>query len=98
MTVFNLIYEHKLPFSSKLLRALNELVEVGRALAPVATCPPPRPPWAPRWTGLQKLPSLLSPRPLRLQYVWDRMLGGFKHKNFRTREGTCLCLVATLNA
>ncbi|KAF3824543.1 hypothetical protein GH733_008828 [Mirounga leonina] len=31
-------------------------------------------------------------------YVWDRMLGGFKHKNFRTREGTCLCLVATLNA
>nr|XP_030696240.1 CLIP-associating protein 1 isoform X6 [Globicephala melas] len=26
------------------------------------------------------------------------MLGGFKHKNFRTREGTCLCLVATLNA
>ncbi|XP_051694597.1 CLIP-associating protein 1 isoform X34 [Oryctolagus cuniculus] len=32
------------------------------------------------------------------QYVWDRMLGGFKHKNFRTREGICLCLVATLNA
>ncbi|KAM5327412.1 CLIP-associating protein 1 isoform 5-T7 [Glossophaga mutica] len=32
------------------------------------------------------------------QYVWDRMLGGFKHKNFRTREGTCICLVATLNA
>lgn len=32
------------------------------------------------------------------QYVWDRMLGGFKHKNFRTREGTCLCLVATLNS
>ncbi|XP_045682106.1 CLIP-associating protein 1 isoform X20 [Phyllostomus hastatus] len=31
------------------------------------------------------------------QYVWDRMLGGFKHKNFRTREGTCVCLVATLN-
>ncbi|XP_032967488.1 CLIP-associating protein 1 isoform X3 [Rhinolophus ferrumequinum] len=32
------------------------------------------------------------------QYVWDRMLGGFKHKNFRTREGTCVCLIATLNA
>nr|XP_020750447.1 CLIP-associating protein 1 isoform X7 [Odocoileus virginianus texanus] len=32
------------------------------------------------------------------QYVWDRMLGGFKHKNFRTREGTCLCLMATLNS
>ncbi|KFV08492.1 CLIP-associating protein 1, partial [Tauraco erythrolophus] len=31
------------------------------------------------------------------QYVWDRMLGGFKHKNFRTREGICLCLIATLN-
>lgn len=32
-----------------------------------------------------------------LQYVWDRMLGGFKHKNNRTREGVCLCLIATLN-
>ncbi|XP_040214205.1 CLIP-associating protein 1 isoform X16 [Rana temporaria] len=31
------------------------------------------------------------------QYVWDRMLGGFKHKNFRTREGVCLVLIATLN-
>ncbi|XP_071063093.1 CLIP-associating protein 1a isoform X4 [Pseudochaenichthys georgianus] len=31
------------------------------------------------------------------QYVWDRMLGGFKHKNNRTREGVCLCLVATLS-
>ncbi|KAM9802804.1 CLIP-associating protein 1a isoform 29-T30 [Syngnathus typhle] len=30
------------------------------------------------------------------QYVWDRMLGGFKHKNNRTREGVCLCLIATL--
>ncbi|XP_075465949.1 CLIP-associating protein 1-A isoform X28 [Ascaphus truei] len=32
------------------------------------------------------------------QYVWDRMLGGFKHKNFRTREGVCFCLIATLKA
>ncbi|XP_048341877.1 CLIP-associating protein 1 isoform X7 [Sphaerodactylus townsendi] len=32
------------------------------------------------------------------QYVWDRIAGGFKHKNFRTREGICLCLIATLNA
>ncbi|XP_041925830.1 CLIP-associating protein 1a isoform X25 [Alosa sapidissima] len=32
------------------------------------------------------------------QYVWDRMLGGFKHKNNRTREGVCLCLIGTLNA
>ncbi|XP_034741484.1 CLIP-associating protein 1a isoform X29 [Etheostoma cragini] len=31
------------------------------------------------------------------QYVWDRMLGGFKHKNNRTREGVCLCLIATLS-
>ncbi|XP_078408696.1 CLIP-associating protein 1a isoform X1 [Cetorhinus maximus] len=31
------------------------------------------------------------------QYVWERMLGGFKHKNFRTREGICLCLISTLN-
>uniref|UniRef100_A0A3Q3J8E1 TOG domain-containing protein n=1 Tax=Monopterus albus TaxID=43700 RepID=A0A3Q3J8E1_MONAL len=31
------------------------------------------------------------------QYIWDRMLGGFKHKNNRTREGVCLCLIATLN-
>ncbi|XP_072326405.1 CLIP-associating protein 1a isoform X5 [Scyliorhinus torazame] len=32
------------------------------------------------------------------QYVWERMLGGFKHKNFRTREGICLCLISTLNS
>uniref|UniRef100_A0A8C7NCY1 Cytoplasmic linker associated protein 1 n=1 Tax=Oncorhynchus kisutch TaxID=8019 RepID=A0A8C7NCY1_ONCKI len=31
------------------------------------------------------------------QYVWDRMLGGFKHKNNRTRESVCICLIATLN-
>ncbi|KAM4558873.1 CLIP-associating protein 1a isoform 1-T1 [Odontesthes bonariensis] len=31
------------------------------------------------------------------QYVWDRMLGGFKHKNNRTREGVCLCLISTLS-
>ncbi|XP_076579378.1 CLIP-associating protein 1-B-like isoform X16 [Chaetodon auriga] len=31
------------------------------------------------------------------QYVWERMMGGFKHKNNRTREGLCLCLVSTLN-
>ncbi|XP_077473781.1 CLIP-associating protein 1a isoform X14 [Stigmatopora argus] len=31
------------------------------------------------------------------QYLWDRMLGGFKHKNNRTREGVCVCLIATLN-
>ncbi|KAB5558808.1 hypothetical protein PHYPO_G00021450 [Pangasianodon hypophthalmus] len=31
------------------------------------------------------------------QYVWDRMLGGFKHKNNRTREAVCFCLISTLN-
>uniref|UniRef100_A0A8C7XK64 Cytoplasmic linker associated protein 1 n=1 Tax=Oryzias sinensis TaxID=183150 RepID=A0A8C7XK64_9TELE len=31
------------------------------------------------------------------QYVWERMIGGFKHKNNRTREGLCLCLISTLN-
>ncbi|XP_017158399.1 CLIP-associating protein 1-B-like isoform X9 [Poecilia reticulata] len=31
------------------------------------------------------------------QYVWERMMGGFKHKNTRTREGLCLCLISTLN-
>ncbi|XP_073677463.1 CLIP-associating protein 2 isoform X2 [Garra rufa] len=31
-------------------------------------------------------------------YVWERLFPGFKHKNFRSREGLCLCLVATLNA
>ncbi|XP_033492724.2 CLIP-associating protein 2 isoform X15 [Epinephelus lanceolatus] len=29
-------------------------------------------------------------------YVWERLLPGFKHKNFRSREGICLCLSATL--
>uniref|UniRef100_A0A672PXU0 Cytoplasmic linker associated protein 1 n=1 Tax=Sinocyclocheilus grahami TaxID=75366 RepID=A0A672PXU0_SINGR len=32
------------------------------------------------------------------QYVWDRMLAGFRHKNNRTREAVCFCLIATLNA
>ncbi|XP_047211075.1 CLIP-associating protein 1-B-like isoform X9 [Girardinichthys multiradiatus] len=31
------------------------------------------------------------------QYVWERMMGGFKHKNIRTREELCLCLISTLN-
>ncbi|KAF4100438.1 hypothetical protein G5714_018634 [Onychostoma macrolepis] len=31
-------------------------------------------------------------------YVWERLFPAFKHKNFRCREGLCLCLVATLNA
>uniref|UniRef100_A0A672PVA7 Cytoplasmic linker associated protein 1 n=1 Tax=Sinocyclocheilus grahami TaxID=75366 RepID=A0A672PVA7_SINGR len=31
------------------------------------------------------------------QYVWDRMLAGFRHKNSRTREAVCFCLISTLN-
>ncbi|XP_067888349.1 CLIP-associating protein 2 isoform X4 [Heterodontus francisci] len=31
------------------------------------------------------------------QYAWERLTSGFKHKNFRTREGVCLCLITTLN-
>ncbi|XP_034150546.1 CLIP-associating protein 2 isoform X31 [Esox lucius] len=31
-------------------------------------------------------------------YVWERLLPGFKHKNFRSREGVCMVLCATLNA
>ncbi|XP_071285832.1 CLIP-associating protein 2 isoform X27 [Agelaius tricolor] len=30
-------------------------------------------------------------------YIWERLAVGFKHKNYRSREGVCLCLVATLN-
>ncbi|XP_014743107.1 PREDICTED: CLIP-associating protein 2 isoform X2 [Sturnus vulgaris] len=29
--------------------------------------------------------------------IWERLAVGFKHKNYRSREGVCLCLVATLN-
>uniref|UniRef100_A0A8C8SL16 Cytoplasmic linker associated protein 2 n=1 Tax=Pelusios castaneus TaxID=367368 RepID=A0A8C8SL16_9SAUR len=29
--------------------------------------------------------------------IWERLAAGFKHKNYRSREGVCLCLVATLN-
>ncbi|XP_073773260.1 CLIP-associating protein 1-B isoform X16 [Danio rerio] len=31
------------------------------------------------------------------QFVWDRMLSGFRHKNNRTREAVCFCLISTLN-
>ncbi|XP_035241855.1 CLIP-associating protein 2-like isoform X34 [Anguilla anguilla] len=32
-----------------------------------------------------------------VMFIWERLLPGFKHKNFRSREGVCLCLTATLN-
>ncbi|KAM3822259.1 CLIP-associating protein 2 isoform 3-T3 [Vipera latastei] len=31
-------------------------------------------------------------------FIWERLAVGFKHKNYHSREGVCLCLVATLNA
>ncbi|XP_040820501.1 CLIP-associating protein 2 isoform X6 [Ochotona curzoniae] len=30
-------------------------------------------------------------------YIWGLLASGFKHKNFRSREGVCLCLIETLN-
>ncbi|XP_036748297.2 CLIP-associating protein 2 isoform X12 [Manis pentadactyla] len=30
-------------------------------------------------------------------YIWEHLASGFKHKNFRSREGLCLCLIETLN-
>ncbi|XP_039771042.1 CLIP-associating protein 2 isoform X33 [Ornithorhynchus anatinus] len=30
-------------------------------------------------------------------YIWEQLVVGFKHKNYRSREGVCLCLIATLN-
>nr|XP_047909508.1 CLIP-associating protein 2 isoform X40 [Anser cygnoides] len=30
-------------------------------------------------------------------YIWEHLAVGFKHKNYRSREGVCLCLIATLN-
>ncbi|XP_051674540.1 CLIP-associating protein 2 isoform X27 [Oryctolagus cuniculus] len=30
-------------------------------------------------------------------YVWGLLASGFKHKNYRSREGVCLCLIETLN-
>ncbi|XP_037702761.1 CLIP-associating protein 2 isoform X11 [Choloepus didactylus] len=29
--------------------------------------------------------------------IWEQLASGFKHKNFRSREGVCLCLIETLN-
>uniref|UniRef100_A0A8C4WYU9 TOG domain-containing protein n=2 Tax=Eptatretus burgeri TaxID=7764 RepID=A0A8C4WYU9_EPTBU len=29
--------------------------------------------------------------------VWERLQGGFKHRNFHTREGLCVCLDSTIN-
>nr|XP_023422308.1 CLIP-associating protein 2 isoform X19 [Cavia porcellus] len=30
-------------------------------------------------------------------YIWEQLASGFKHKNFRSREGVCLCVIETLN-
>ncbi|XP_053525028.1 CLIP-associating protein 2 isoform X7 [Artibeus jamaicensis] len=30
-------------------------------------------------------------------HIWEQLAPGFKHKNSRSREGVCLCLIETLN-
>ncbi|XP_060036507.1 CLIP-associating protein 2 isoform X27 [Erinaceus europaeus] len=30
-------------------------------------------------------------------YIWEQLASGFNHKNFRSREGMCQCLIETLN-
>ncbi|KAM5313849.1 CLIP-associating protein 2 isoform 34-T34 [Glossophaga mutica] len=30
-------------------------------------------------------------------HIWEQLASGFKHKNSRSREGVCLCLIETLN-
>ncbi|KAL4629389.1 CLIP-associating protein 2 [Arapaima gigas] len=45
----------------------------------------------------QALILRLMERTAPVMYVWERLLPGFKHKNFRSREGVCLCLTASLS-
>ncbi|KAI3358550.1 hypothetical protein L3Q82_014970, partial [Scortum barcoo] len=75
----------------------NSQALILRCMEQTASCPcnnqiPPQ--------GLNKgdsyLSLSLSSSPC-IQYIWERLLPGFKHKNFRSREGICLCLSATLN-
>ncbi|XP_062969606.1 CLIP-associating protein 2 isoform X7 [Cynocephalus volans] len=44
-------------------------------------------------TLLLKLMDQVAPP----MYIWEQLASGFKHKNFRSREGMCLCLIETLN-
>ncbi|XP_075403199.1 CLIP-associating protein 2 isoform X2 [Tenrec ecaudatus] len=44
-------------------------------------------------TLLLKLMDQVAPP----MYIWEQLASGFKHKNFRSREGICLCLIETLN-
>ncbi|XP_074055455.1 CLIP-associating protein 2 isoform X18 [Macrotis lagotis] len=45
----------------------------------------------------QNLILKLIDRAASPMYVWEHLTVGFKHKNYRSREGVCLCLIATLN-
>ncbi|XP_029445486.1 CLIP-associating protein 2 isoform X5 [Rhinatrema bivittatum] len=45
----------------------------------------------------QNLILKLMDRAASPTYIWERLVVGFKHKNYRCREGVCLCLVMTLN-
>ncbi|KAM7063863.1 CLIP-associating protein 2 isoform 18-T18 [Molossus nigricans] len=44
-------------------------------------------------TLLLKLMDQVAPP----MHIWEQLASGFKHKNFRSREGMCLCLIETLN-
>ncbi|XP_034985633.1 CLIP-associating protein 2 isoform X11 [Zootoca vivipara] len=45
----------------------------------------------------QNLVLKLMEQAAQPMFVWERLVAGFKHKNYRSREGVCLCLIATLN-
>nr|XP_028606298.1 CLIP-associating protein 2 isoform X11 [Podarcis muralis] len=45
----------------------------------------------------QNLALKLMDQAAQPMFVWERLVAGFKHKNYRSREGVCLCLIATLN-
>ncbi|XP_077159225.1 CLIP-associating protein 2 isoform X10 [Paroedura picta] len=45
----------------------------------------------------QNLALKLMDQAAQPMYIWDRLAAGFKHKNYRSREEVCLCLIATLN-
>nr|XP_008116532.1 PREDICTED: CLIP-associating protein 2 isoform X21 [Anolis carolinensis] len=45
----------------------------------------------------QNLALKLMDKAAQPMFVWEHLSAGFKHRNYRSREGVCLCLVATLN-
>ncbi|XP_062814354.1 CLIP-associating protein 2 isoform X26 [Anolis carolinensis] len=45
----------------------------------------------------QNLALKLMDKAAQPMFVWEHLSAGFKHRNYRSREGVCLCLLATLN-